>query len=139
MPWSDDIARRLRQVRTALGLSQAEFAERLGLRAHQVGDMERNRTMPSAFLIGAVVAAFKTDPRWLLLGEGTPPPGAGKEVGIEEPGAEEAVNVEEHLWFSCKACGGRLPGGYLPDTMTDECPHCRTSLRWPPGARARIL
>ena len=136
MPWSDEIARRLRQVRTSLGLSQAEFAERLGLKGYQVGDMERNRTMPSAFLVGAVVAAFGTDPRWLLLGEGTPPPGAGKEIGAEDAGPDDPVNVEDHVWYSCKACGGRLPAGAGADReMVGECPHCKTILRWSPWKR----
>lgn len=68
MPKSQDFARRLRRIRETQGMTQEQFAEALGVRSHQISDIERGKTDPSVWILGSIASIFHIDPEWLLLG-----------------------------------------------------------------------
>lgn len=63
-----DIGRRLVAVRSATGLTQFEFADKLGLSPRAYANYERGeREMPTA-LFKALLDVFRIDPVWMLGG-----------------------------------------------------------------------
>ncbi|GEM_PF-930788 len=61
---------RLKKLRQALGLSQKELAERLGLHIMTISRYERGKINPSFKFIELLKEKFKVNPQWLLSGEG---------------------------------------------------------------------
>ena len=78
MPKSQNYGRRFRQIREARGMTQEKFANALGVKPYQIGDIERGRTDPSVWILASIVSLLRIDPEWLLLGpkdhKGTEPP-----------------------------------------------------------------
>ena len=67
------IGRRITAVRTASGLTQNEFAEKLGLSPRAYANYERGeREMPVA-LFKTLYEAYHIDPVWILTGPGDEP------------------------------------------------------------------
>jgi len=54
-------------------LSQADFAERLGVSRNTLSRYENGTSIPSADFLQLLVTAFGVDANWLLLGVGEPP------------------------------------------------------------------
>lgn len=52
----------IKELRKRLGLSQSQFAERLGLQKQQVSRYERGDTIPSVTLIASMCTAFEVSP-----------------------------------------------------------------------------
>jgi len=61
---------RLKAARNKLGLSQREFGERLGLKWHQIKDMEAGKLLIRPETALKIEKTFSINLRWLLTGEG---------------------------------------------------------------------
>jgi transcriptional regulator with XRE-family HTH domain len=61
-----DIGARIRALRQALRLTQAEVAERIGIDASFYGQIERGTNVPSLKTLFAIAAALRTEPANLL-------------------------------------------------------------------------
>lgn len=73
---TSSIGQRLRELRG--GMTQAEFAERLGVAKITITRYEGDTTIPDGNFLLKLEELFKTDPAWVLLGrkEGTTEPRA---------------------------------------------------------------
>ena len=60
----------VREVRRRHGLTQIEFAERLGVPQKKISDVERGRTAPNPEFLLAVRNAMGVTIDWLLTGKG---------------------------------------------------------------------
>ncbi len=65
---------RLRQAREARGMSQKDLAEALNTHVNSVSRYERNERAMDSDMVARACVVLGCDPRWLLLGEGQPPP-----------------------------------------------------------------
>lgn len=61
---------RLKKLRKDLGLSQANFAEKVGMKQGSYSDVERGKYAVSAGIILALQETFKVNPAWIRTGEG---------------------------------------------------------------------
>lgn len=75
------MAERIRLVRESIGLSQQEFADRLGYSRRQVVAWEAAANMPPVSLMMAMRLQFDIDPEWVMLGPGLEPV---RKLNIEE-------------------------------------------------------
>jgi transcriptional regulator with XRE-family HTH domain len=64
---SEGIGQRLRDVRGAM--SQAEFADQLGVAPPSISNYETGKRLPDAKFISKLVECFNIDPTWILLGK----------------------------------------------------------------------
>lgn len=67
---TENISARVIRVREQNGLSKAKFARKLGMKDHQIRDMERGKTSPTVEMIRRVVEHFQVDADWLIAGSG---------------------------------------------------------------------
>jgi phage repressor protein C with HTH and peptisase S24 domain len=67
---SDNIAKRIKLLRTQLGLTQQEFAEKIGYRWYQIKDIETEKTKASVEIVARVSEVFSVNANWLLMGRG---------------------------------------------------------------------
>ena len=83
---------RLMTIRTSSGLTQFEFADRLGLSPRAYANYERGeREMPVA-LFKSLCDSFRIDPLWLLVGPGEEPDHIGnRRVDLDL--LEEIINI----------------------------------------------
>lgn len=63
---------RIRKVRKDAGLTQAEFAGRLGLQMNSIYLIESGRRNPSPAIAREICRKFSVNERWLKTGEGEP-------------------------------------------------------------------
>ncbi len=61
---------RLKQLRRALGLTQQEFAKRIGMKQNTVATYEMGRGHPSGRAVRYICNVFHVREEWLLTGEG---------------------------------------------------------------------
>lgn len=61
---------RIKKVRTALGLSQQEFADRIGIKRGAVANYEVGRNEPIDAVISLICREFNVSERWLRTGDG---------------------------------------------------------------------
>ena len=61
---------RVKSLRKTLGLTQQEFADKLGVKRSTIGNYDLNRTEPSASVITLISRTFNVSEQWLLTGEG---------------------------------------------------------------------
>lgn len=61
---------RIRQIRKALGLTQQEFAEKVGSTANVYTNYETGKRNPSASVINNICKTFNVNEAWLRTGEG---------------------------------------------------------------------
>ena len=61
---------RIREIRTALGLTQREFAEKIGLQHNAISVMERTNIKIPEYYILAICFRFGASETWLCTGEG---------------------------------------------------------------------
>ena len=57
---------KIKELRKELNLTQREFAEKLGLDAHNVGDWERGKCEPSSFWLIKISETYKVSTDYLL-------------------------------------------------------------------------
>ncbi|MGC5799009.1 helix-turn-helix domain-containing protein [Sphingomonas sp. NFX23] len=67
------LARRLRLAREHAGLTQQQFADRIGYSRRQVLSWENATNLPPVWALAAVRQAFDIDPEWVLSGPGLIP------------------------------------------------------------------
>lgn len=60
---------RLKQLRKALGLTQAEFADRVGVKRNTIAVIENGRTTSNQTIV-SICRAFNVSEEWLRTGEG---------------------------------------------------------------------
>ena len=65
----EEIGSRIREVRKKEGLTQSEFADRIGCHKNQVSNVERRKYIPSDRFLGVVAREFKVSVDWLRTGE----------------------------------------------------------------------
>lgn len=65
-----DINLRLKEVRKLFNLSQADFADRIGVTRGVINNIEKNLTQPKPYIINLVCSVYGIDPKWLESGEG---------------------------------------------------------------------
>ena len=61
---------RIKKLRKALGLTQQEFAERLGIKRNTVANYETDRNTPIDAVISLICREFDVNEEWLRTGEG---------------------------------------------------------------------
>lgn len=61
---------RIKQLRKALGLTQTEFGEQVGLTRSAMQNIEYGRNGPSRSAIQLICNTFSVNERWLVAGEG---------------------------------------------------------------------
>lgn len=61
---------RVKEIRSLLKLSQAEFGRRLGVSRDVIANIEYNRARPQNIFIQHMCSTFSVNPRWLETGEG---------------------------------------------------------------------
>ena len=66
-----ELGDRLRLLRKALGLSQAEFASKLGVKQRAISHWERGDTEPSFKTLQRISEIWSVNPVWLFKGEGS--------------------------------------------------------------------
>ena len=64
--------KRLKELRKQLGLTQQEFAERLGIKRNAVTNYEVGRNEPADMVISLICREFNVSERWLRTGDGEP-------------------------------------------------------------------
>ena len=64
-----DLARRLKERRKKLGLSQAELAEKIDVSQPTIANWERGGHVPRHDALNRIASALDTDPSWLISGE----------------------------------------------------------------------
>ncbi len=82
IPDADSLATRLALVISQTGLSQSEFARRLGASAGFVSDAARGVKKPGADFLHALRTVFGVSIDWLLTGEGTMHGGSGIDLEL---------------------------------------------------------
>ena len=65
------IHERIREVRNALGLSQAKFAERMAISSSYLAEIELNNKVATERIIRLLSAEFNVDDHWLRTGDGS--------------------------------------------------------------------
>lgn len=61
---------RIKQIRTALGLSQDEFGKKLGVTRGAITNIELNKVEPKPLFVSLICQTFNVNDRWLRTGEG---------------------------------------------------------------------
>lgn len=61
---------RIKALRKALGLTQSDFAERIGSVQNTITGYETGRRVPSNQVISLICREFNVDERWLRTGDG---------------------------------------------------------------------
>lgn len=61
---------RIKAVRTALGLSQQEFAEKIGIKRGAVANYEVGRNEPIDAVVSLICKTYNVNERWLRTGDG---------------------------------------------------------------------
>jgi len=79
----DSLSRNMKLYRALLGLSQAELAERAGLSAGYVGEMEIGRKFPAPDKLEAIARALGQRPFRLLMGPEDVTDAMGPEAAFE--------------------------------------------------------
>ncbi len=65
-----ELTERIRAIRKDAGLTQTEFAERIGVKMNQVSFYENGRRAPSAATAREICRQFQVREHWLRTGEG---------------------------------------------------------------------
>lgn len=66
------IGENIKKLRKMLGLSQAEFGERLGVSRDVIGNIEYGRVTPKEVFLNHLCEVFNINKEWLLKGYGEP-------------------------------------------------------------------
>lgn len=66
-----DFGKRLRKARQKIGLSQKDFAEKLGFTGGFVSELEYGKAKPGYDFLMGLINSFSINPAWLLVGVGT--------------------------------------------------------------------
>lgn len=61
---------RIKRLRKALGFTQQEFAERIGVKRNTIAQYEIGRNKPIDSIINLICREYNVSPEWLQTGEG---------------------------------------------------------------------
>lgn len=64
------IGNRIKQIRVALGLTQDDIAQRIGVSRYNVSNIENERINATQRVIDDIVMAYNVNPEWLETGQG---------------------------------------------------------------------
>ena len=65
-----DIKDRIKELRTAIGIPQIRFAERVAISTSHISEVEKGIKEPGERLIRLIIAEFNANEQWLRTGEG---------------------------------------------------------------------
>lgn len=87
---------RIKQIRNSLGLSQSEFAAKIGIGQTGISSIERGNSIVTDRTIYQIVSVFGVDEHWLRTGEGDmfPPLDESEDDLIEAIGMICSDNVD---------------------------------------------
>ena len=80
---------RIKNLRKALGLTQQEFADRIGTTRNNIAGYETGRREPSAAAINLIIAKLNVNEAWLRVGEG--------EMFVQQSSENELADAVERL------------------------------------------
>lgn len=80
---------RIKQVRKALGLNQAEFGQRVGVKGNTIGNYEIGLRSPSDAVIFSICREFRVSENWLRTGEG--------EMFLRQTEAEQLAEITTRM------------------------------------------
>ena len=128
------ISERIKEIRGVLGLSQKDFAEKVGLKWHQIKDIETEKTKPSVDLVVKISDIFAIDSWWLLTGKGSMKPQAS-EPSVTPQGDVLSMPLVSHTVQAGR--GGGITGirYEVVETMTIS----RSLFKAPPASAVRII
>ncbi|MCB1391458.1 MAG: helix-turn-helix transcriptional regulator [Rhodobacteraceae bacterium] len=107
---------RLAAGREAAGMSQAQLAQRLGVRAKTLRDWENDASEPRANRLQMLAALLGVSLRWLLTGEGSDVAPPDEDAAAEvDPAMKAALGELRSLRGDLLAMGERL--GRLEKTL----------------------
>ncbi|MCP5045884.1 MAG: helix-turn-helix transcriptional regulator [bacterium] len=66
----NNLAKRLKAIREALGLNQGQLAERVKVSAPTLSELEKGRFTPKFHVVVNLVVEFNVNPFYLILGQG---------------------------------------------------------------------
>lgn len=66
----DTVNERIKELRKALGFTQQEFAEKIGIKRNTVAQYEMGRNQPIDTVIALICREFNVNEDWLRYGEG---------------------------------------------------------------------
>ena len=61
---------RLKQLRKALGLTQQEYADKIGSKRNTIAKYETNTNVPSTAVLSLICRVFNENEKWIKSGEG---------------------------------------------------------------------
>jgi transcriptional regulator with XRE-family HTH domain len=65
-----ELKRRIKELRSSMGLTQQQFADRLGLKRQTIAAYEVGNTEPSNATLLSICREYKVNENWLRTGEG---------------------------------------------------------------------
>ena len=68
--WGDLMNERMKQLRKELGLTQQQFADRIGTSRANIGKYEVSANIPSSAIISLICREFNVNEEWLREGSG---------------------------------------------------------------------
>ncbi|WBO22507.1 helix-turn-helix transcriptional regulator [Sphingomonas abietis] len=88
-PDAAGMASRLRSAREYAGLTQQQFATRIGYSRRQILAWENGTNAPPVWLLAAVREVFDVDPEWILCGPGSVPL---RKIPLESPDRRQRIH-----------------------------------------------
>ncbi|WP_443029900.1 helix-turn-helix transcriptional regulator [Sphingomonas sp. ZB1N12] len=104
----EGLARRLRLAREHAGLTQQQFAARIGYSRRQVLSWENGTNLPPIWALAEVRRAFDIDPEWVLSGPGWIPL---RKVPVDAP--DRRLRLNREVKTLAKRAGLTLPEATL--------------------------
>ena len=117
-PDAEGVARRLRLAREHAGLTQQQFASRIGFSRRQILAWENGTNAPPLWLLAAVREVFDVDPEWILFGPGSVPL---RKVPLERP--DRRQQIYDDIRKLANGLGLTLPDAalqYFADLVANE-------------------
>lgn len=99
---------RIEAAREGAGLTQQEFAARLGVRLRSVQDWENDRAEPRANRLQMMAGMLGCSLRWLMAGEGPGGPEGPVTLGPVPPEARVALEALQGISAQMRVLSGEL-------------------------------
>lgn len=94
----ENVGERIRAIRLKEGLTQAEFARKIGVSGNRLSEYETKGDPPKSNIIASIYRNFDVDALWLLTGEGS----MEKKKGSSGYLSEQLNSVEKKIDFLIK-------------------------------------
>ena len=85
----DNVTERIKEIRRAVGCTQQEFADRLGLKRNTIATYEIGKAVPSDRTISDICREFRVSEVWLRTGEG--------EMFLRQTEAEQLAEITTRM------------------------------------------